>query len=54
MPKNKGRNAFFFFMIDWKKRAEAKGYTFPNGFKDVQANPECNMAWQVRLDRIAK
>ncbi|GAB1867689.1 HMG box domain-containing protein [Camponotus japonicus] len=46
MPKNKGRNAFFFFMVDWRKRAEAQGCKFPNGFKDVQADPECNEEWQ--------
>ncbi|XP_011136485.1 protein maelstrom homolog isoform X2 [Harpegnathos saltator] len=46
MPKAKGRNAFFFFMIDWKKRAEARGCTFPNGLKDVQADPDCNEEWQ--------
>lgn len=51
MPKNKGRNAFFFFMIDWRRRAEAQGHSFPNGLKDVQANPDCNEEWQVRSAR---
>ncbi|XP_011339517.1 protein maelstrom homolog [Ooceraea biroi] len=46
MPKNKYRNAFFFFMLDWKKRAEARGKTFPNGMKDVQADQDCNKEWQ--------
>lgn len=46
MPKNKGRNAFFFFMIDWRKRAEEEGRKFPNGLKDVQADPDCNEEWQ--------
>ncbi|KYQ54342.1 Protein maelstrom 2 [Trachymyrmex zeteki] len=46
MPKNKGKNAFFFFMAHWKKREEAHGRTFPNGFKDVQQDPECNAEWQ--------
>ncbi|KAG5320488.1 MAEL2 protein, partial [Pseudoatta argentina] len=46
MPKNKSRNAFFFFMADWKKREEAQGRAFPNGFKDVQQDPECNAEWQ--------
>lgn len=46
MPKNKGRNAFFFFMVDWRKRAEAQGRSFPNGFRDVQADPDCNKEWQ--------
>ncbi|XP_018053338.1 PREDICTED: protein maelstrom 2 [Atta colombica] len=46
MPKNRSRNAFFFFMADWKKREEAHGRAFPNGFKDVQQDPECNAEWQ--------
>lgn len=51
MPKAKGKNAFFFFMLDWKRRAEAKGFTFPNGLKDVQADPDCNIEWQVRFGK---
>ncbi|XP_018353720.1 PREDICTED: protein maelstrom homolog [Trachymyrmex septentrionalis] len=46
MSKNKSRNAFFFFMADWKKREEAYGRAFPNGIKDVQQDPECNAEWQ--------
>ncbi|XP_011175978.1 protein maelstrom 2 [Solenopsis invicta] len=46
MPKAKGRNAFFFFMASWKKREEAKGRKFPNGFKDVQQDPDCNDEWR--------
>ncbi|XP_011882673.1 PREDICTED: protein maelstrom 2-like [Vollenhovia emeryi] len=46
MPKNKGRNAFFFFMADWRKRMEAQGYSFPNGFRDVQQDPDCNEEWR--------
>ncbi|XP_012542235.1 protein maelstrom 2 [Monomorium pharaonis] len=46
MPKNKGRNAFFFFMVDWRKRAEAEGHKFPNGLKDVQQDPNCNEEWR--------
>lgn len=34
-------------MADWKKRAETEGRTFPNGFRDVQADPDCNAEWQV-------
>lgn len=33
-------------MLDWKKRAEAKGNEFPNGLKDVQQDPDCNAEWQ--------
>ncbi|XP_018362688.1 PREDICTED: protein maelstrom 2-like [Trachymyrmex cornetzi] len=46
MPKNKSKSAFFFFMADWKKREEAHGRVFSNGFKDVQQDPECNAEWQ--------
>ncbi|XP_029669657.1 protein maelstrom 2 isoform X1 [Formica exsecta] len=46
MPKAKGRNAFFFFMLDWRKRAEAQGRRFPNGLKDVTADSGCNEEWQ--------
>ncbi|XP_025073315.1 protein maelstrom homolog isoform X2 [Pogonomyrmex barbatus] len=46
MPKNKSKNAFYFFMLDWKRRAEAQGRKFPNGLKDVQREPECNEEWQ--------
>ncbi|KAL0117933.1 hypothetical protein PUN28_008960 [Cardiocondyla obscurior] len=46
MPKNKGRNAYFFFMIDWKKEMEAEGRTFPNGLRDVQADPDCSKEWE--------
>lgn len=49
MPKAKGKNAFFFFMLDWKKRAEAQGREFPNGLKDVQQDPDCNEEWQVTV-----
>lgn len=51
MPKVKGRNAYFFFMLEWRKRAEAQGRKFPNGLKDVQADPECNEEWQVMSTR---
>ncbi|XP_034174666.2 protein maelstrom homolog isoform X1 [Osmia lignaria lignaria] len=44
--KNKGKNAFYFFMLDWQKRAEAKGKTFPEGLRDVQRDPRCSEEWQ--------
>ncbi|KYN07019.1 Protein maelstrom 2 [Cyphomyrmex costatus] len=47
MPKNKGRNAFFFFMIHWRKREEAQGRTFPDGLKDVQRDSKCTLEWQT-------
>jgi len=45
MPKKKQpRNAFFFFMLDYKARCERNGERFPNGLRDVQteASPEWN------------
>jgi len=54
MPKNKGRHPFFFFMIDWKKRAEAQGRKFPNGLKDVQQDSDCNAEWQVNVYKEKK
>ncbi|XP_003703610.1 protein maelstrom homolog [Megachile rotundata] len=44
--KNKGKNAFYFFMLDWKKREEASGRTFPEGLRDVQRDPKCSEEWQ--------
>uniref|UniRef100_A0A1B6KNM8 HMG box domain-containing protein n=1 Tax=Graphocephala atropunctata TaxID=36148 RepID=A0A1B6KNM8_9HEMI len=43
MPKKKQpRNAFFYFMMDYKARCERNGERFPNGLRDVQieAGPE--------------
>lgn len=45
--KNKKRNAFFYFMLDWKKDAEARGRKFRNGLKDVQGDAECSQTWKV-------
>uniref|UniRef100_A0A1B6J7Z9 HMG box domain-containing protein n=1 Tax=Homalodisca liturata TaxID=320908 RepID=A0A1B6J7Z9_9HEMI len=46
MPKKKTpRNAFYFFMLDYKARCERNGERFPNGLRDVQleAGPEWNV-----------
>lgn len=46
MPKKKQpRNAFYFFMLEFKARCERNGERFPNGLRDVQeeAGPE----WSV-------
>ncbi|XP_029054265.2 protein maelstrom homolog [Osmia bicornis bicornis] len=44
--KTKGKNAFYFFMLDWKKREEAGGRVFPEGLKDVQRDSKCSEEWQ--------
>ncbi|XP_043257358.1 protein maelstrom 1 [Colletes gigas] len=44
--KNKGNNAFYFFMLDWKKDQEKAGRVFPNGLKDVSRDPQCSEEWQ--------
>lgn len=44
--KNKGKNAFYFFMLDWRKQQEATGRTFPEGLRDVQRDPKCSEEWQ--------
>lgn len=33
--KKKVRNSFYFFMVDYREREEARGSTFPNGMRDV-------------------
>ncbi|XP_066591713.1 protein maelstrom homolog [Prorops nasuta] len=45
MPKPKGRNAFYFFMQEWKEQMCNKGEKFPNGLKDVQQDQRCHRAW---------
>ncbi|XP_031834006.1 protein maelstrom homolog [Nomia melanderi] len=46
MPKNnKGMNAFFCFMVDWKLEQEKRGKKFPHGLKDVQRDPQLNEDW---------
>ncbi|XP_043281378.1 protein maelstrom 2 [Venturia canescens] len=47
MPKKPARNAFWFFMAEWKTKEERNGRSFPNGFRDVQACPRCNEAWRA-------
>ncbi|XP_076290115.1 protein maelstrom homolog [Lasioglossum baleicum] len=47
MPKNnKGKNAFHFFMIDWKKQEEKLGKSFPDGLRDVQKDPKIQDDWK--------
>ncbi|XP_014607731.1 PREDICTED: protein maelstrom-like [Polistes canadensis] len=46
MPnKRKKRNAFFYFMLDWRKKVEKCGMFFAS-LKEVQNSPECSEAWQ--------
>lgn len=42
--KKKVRNSFYFFMVEFKEREEARGRTFPNGMKDVAAAADSE--WQ--------
>ncbi|XP_078050208.1 protein maelstrom homolog [Augochlora pura] len=53
MPKNKGKNPFFFFMLDWKKEQEKRGKKFPDGLRDVQRDPNLNEEW-LHLSREQK
>lgn len=46
MSKNKTRNAFFFFMQDWKKRQEKLGHRY-DSLHQVQSDPKCSEAWKV-------
>lgn len=43
--KQKKHNAFFYFMLDWRKEAEQYGVFFTS-LKEVQNSPECSEAWQ--------
>ncbi|XP_043491498.1 protein maelstrom-like [Polistes fuscatus] len=46
MPnKQKKRNAFYYFMLDWRNKAEKSGVFFTS-LKEVQNSPECSEAWQ--------
>ncbi|XP_033329999.2 protein maelstrom 2 [Megalopta genalis] len=45
MPKYKGKNAFYIFMVDWKKEQEKSGTKFPEGLRDVQKDPQLNVDW---------
>lgn len=53
-PKKKQapRNAFYFFMLDYKENAEMRGRSFPGGLKDVAeaASP----SWKVRICRLVE
>lgn len=53
MLKNKHKkNAYYFFMLDWKRQEENKGCCFPNGLRDVQSDWRCNNMWNVRNFQI--
>ncbi|KAF7410169.1 hypothetical protein HZH68_004550 [Vespula germanica] len=46
MPKKqKSHNAFYYFMLEWKKRNEKNGYFYAN-LMEVQHDPECSAAWK--------
>lgn len=46
-PKNNKKNAFYYFMLDFKKREESKGVNFPEGLKAIMNNPQCSKEWKV-------
>lgn len=49
MPKKqKSHNAFYYFMLEWKKRQEKEGHVFAS-FKEVQNDPICNATWKVKF-----
>ncbi|XP_058805009.1 protein maelstrom homolog [Phymastichus coffea] len=46
MPSNRNKqNAFYYFMLDWRKQEEKKGCVF-NNMKEVQSDPKLNQAWR--------
>ncbi|XP_076645843.1 protein maelstrom homolog [Halictus rubicundus] len=42
---NKGKNSFYFFMIDWKTQQEKLGKSYPGGLRDVQRDPQLSVDW---------
>lgn len=49
MPRQRKRyNKFYYFMLDWRKLQEQKGHVYAD-LREVQKDPECNVAWQVKL-----
>lgn len=48
MPKlRQGKNAFFYFMLDFKEKEERKGKDFPGGFQQI--SKECSAVWKVNF-----
>lgn len=47
MPKHQPKNAFFYFMIDYKKKQENSGFKYPGGLTQVQQ--ECSKIWDVGI-----
>lgn len=47
MPKKQPKNAFFFFMLDVKRKEEARGRRFPNGLAGV--SEMASEQWNVRI-----
>lgn len=46
MPKKPPKNAFFFFMLDVKRKEEARGLRFSNGLAGV--SEVASAQWNVR------
>ncbi|XP_046815638.1 protein maelstrom 2 isoform X1 [Vespa crabro] len=46
MPKKqKSHNAFYYFMLEWRKRKEREGHIYAN-FLEVRNDPACSEAWK--------
>jgi hypothetical protein len=46
--KKQPKNAFYFFMVSFRRQEETKGVRFQDGWKDVAA--KASPIWQVRQD----
>ncbi|KAK0174724.1 hypothetical protein PV327_010461 [Microctonus hyperodae] len=47
MPKKAPKSGFYYFMLEYKRSEENQGRKFPNGLRDVQADPKCSEAWNA-------
>lgn len=43
--KQKGRNGFYYFMLEWRQREEQRGRKF-DSLREVQADPRCSDEWK--------
>lgn len=47
MPKKPPKGAFFFFLMDFKRRCEQNGERFPDGLKNEDLKDNASREWQV-------
>lgn len=47
MPKKPPKGAFFFFLMDYKKRCEQNGERFPDGLKNEYLKENAGAEWKV-------